>query len=475
MTTIVTALGELLGPDQVLTGAAVGARARHAWSAEPLEALALVRPRSTEEVSAVLRLCHELGQPVVAHGGRTGLAGGERATAGDVVLSLERMNAIESIDADGRTVTVQAGCLLQALQEAVEAADLYFPLDLGARGSCTIGGNIATNAGGVTVIRYGMMRSLVLGLEAVLADGTVISSMNRMLKNNSGYDLKQLFIGTEGTLGIVTRAVLMLKERPTSLSTALVAVDDVAHLAGLLRHMDRALGGQLSSFEVMWGDYYRAVTAPGGHAAPLERDHPFYAVIESQGFVVEADAARFEAAVAAAWEAGLVADAVLPKSRAERDRVWAIREDFGLIRQDQPLFAYDVSLPIGDMPAYVAEVDARVRARWPQGRFHAFGHLGDGNLHFVVCPREQAEDLHEAVDRAVYEPLLHYGGAVSAEHGIGFDKKRWLGLSRGPAEIELMRLLKRSLDPRNILNPGKVLPDCGAGVTMDRADGSPLG
>jgi FAD/FMN-containing dehydrogenase len=184
-------------------------------------------------------------------------------------------------------------------------------------------------------------------------------------------------------------------ERPTSLGTALVAVDDVAHLAGLLRHMDRALGGQLSSFEVMWGDYYRAVTEPGGHAAPLERDHAFYAVIESQGFAGEDDVARFEAAVAAAWEAGLVADAVLPKSRAERDRVWAIREDFGLIRQDQPLFAYDVSLPIGDMPAYVAEVDARVRARWPRGRFHAFGHLGDGNLHFVVCPRAQAEDLHE--------------------------------------------------------------------------------
>jgi FAD/FMN-containing dehydrogenase len=455
---IVTELRGLLGPEQVLTGEAVSNRARHAWSAEPLEALALVRPSSTGEVARVLALCNARRQPVVTHGGRTGLSGGERAAAADVVLSLERMNRIEEIDPAGRTVTVQAGCTLQALHEAVEAEGLYFPLDLGARGSCTVGGNIATNAGGVTVIRYGMMRAQVLGLEAVLADGTVVSSMNRMLKNNSGYDLKQLFIGTEGTLGVVTRAVLALRERPSSVCTALLAVDDVTKLALLLRHMDRALGGQLSSFEAMWGDYYRAVTVPGGHVAPLEREHAFYVLVEAQGADPEGDAARFEAAVTAAWESGLVVDAVLPKSRAERDHLWAIREDFGPIRHDRPLFTYDVSLPIGLMPDYVEEVEVRVRARWPEGRFYAFGHLGDGNLHFVVCPRVEAADLHEQVDECVYEPLAALRGAVSAEHGIGTEKRAWLHASRNPQEIELMRLLKRSLDPHGILNPGKVIP-----------------
>jgi FAD/FMN-containing dehydrogenase len=458
MIPILAEIGRIVGPGQVLTGDAVSSRTRHAWSAEPLEALALVRPASSGEVSHVLRLCHQHRQPVVTHGGRTGLSGGERATAADLVLSLERMNRIEEIDPAGRTVTVQAGCTLQALHEAVDAEGLYFPLDLGARGSCTVGGNIATNAGGVTVIRYGMMRAQVLGLEAVLADGTVVSSMNRMLKKNSGYDLKQLFIGTEGTLGVVTRAVLALRERPSSVCTVLLAVDDASKLAPLLRHFDQRLGGQLSSFEAMWGDYYRAVTVPGGHAAPLERDHAFYVLVEAQGADPDADAARFEATVAAAWEAGLVTDAVLPKSRAERDHLWAIREDFGPIRHDRPMFTYDVSLPIGLMPDYVEEVEARVRARWPGGRFYAFGHLGDGNLHFVICPRVEAADLHEQVDAAVYEPLARFGGAVSAEHGIGTEKRAWLHASRSPEEIEVMRLLKRSLDPHGILNPGKVIP-----------------
>jgi len=458
MSEIVERLRERLDPDAVLTGEAVGGRARHVWDPTPLEALAIVRPRSTEEVSVVLALCNEAGQPVVTHGGLTGLCGGDRSTAGDVVLSLERMNRVEEVDVIGRTATVQAGCVLERLQEAASREGLFFPLDLGARGSCTIGGNVATNAGGSNVIRYGMMRALVLGLEAVLADGTIVSSMNRMLKNNTGYDLKQLFIGSEGTLGVVTRVVVALQESPAGAHTALVAVDDPGKVATLLRHASRSLAGHLTSFEVMWNDFYRAQTEPGSHEAPLERDHPVYVILETQGVDPVADAARFEETIGEALEAGLVVDAVIAKSGAERERLWAIRENLESSAAEKPMFAYDVSLPIRDMPAYVEQVRARVATRWPAGRFLSFGHMGDGNLHFVICPREQGENVHREADACVYEPLAKYGGAVSAEHGIGLLKKPWLSLSRSENEISLMRLIKRSLDPRNILNPGKVLP-----------------
>jgi FAD/FMN-containing dehydrogenase len=458
---IVAELVGLLGRDAVLDRETVRGRARHPWDPTPIDALALVRPRTTDEVSAILRLCHARGQPVVTIGGATGLAGGHRATPADLILSLERMNRIEEVDAVGRTAIVQAGCPLQVLQEAAEREGLLFPLDLGARGSCTVGGNVATNAGGITVIRYGMMRALVLGLEAVLADGTIVSSMNRMLKNNTGYDLKQLFIGTEGTLGVVTRVVVALKEAPTSVNTALVALEEIGHVAALLKHADRRLGGQLSSFEVMWGEFYRAVTGPGWQTAPLDRDYPYYVILESQGADARRDEQLFQAALEEAVEAGLIVDAAMPKSRAERDRFWAIREDLGPITRDRPLIAYDVSLPIRDMPAYVAEVEGRLAALWPEGRVYVFGHIGDGNLHLVVCPRTAVSDPHALADPAVYEPLAQYGGAVSAEHGIGLDKKRWMPVTRSDAEIALMRLLKRSLDPRGILNPGKVVDAAG--------------
>lgn len=459
MSHILSELRERLEADTVLDPLALAGRPRNFWDAAPLDALALVRPRTTLELSRTLELCHARSQSVVTHGGLTGVCDGDRSTAADVVVSLERMRAIEEIDPIGRTVTVQAGCRLQELQQAVEAQGLYFPLDLGARGSCTLGGNAATNAGGVNVIRYGMMRALVLGLEAVLADGTVVSSMNHMLKNNAGYDLKQLFIGTEGTLGIVTRLVLALKERPQSLCTALVALDRGENLASLLKHTDRRLGGALSSYEVMWGDYYRAVTEPGGHLAPLDRHHPFYVIVEAQGADPARDLERFEMTIAEALESGLIGDAVLPKTGAERERLWAIREDFSALRRHQPLFLYDVSLPIRDMQAYVSEVRARLEARWPESLLFVLGHLGDGNLHFFIAPRNTGDPfaLHALCDEIVYRPLGRLGGAVSAEHGIGLEKKTWLPLSRSAAEIDLMRTLKRALDPKNILNPGKVV------------------
>jgi FAD/FMN-containing dehydrogenase len=361
------------------------------------------------------------------------------------------MNAVEEIDPIGRTATVQAGAVLQHVQETVAEHHLLFPLDLGARGSCTIGGNIATNAGGINVIRYGMMRELVLGLEAVLADGTVISSMNRMLKNNAGYDLKQLFIGSEGTLGVVTRAVLKLKEAPAGEYTALVALRHFDDVTGLLKFMERKLGGQLNAYEVMWGNYFKAVTEPGYHRAPMDRDHPYYVVMEAAG-----DAEPFMAALEQAAEDELIVDAIIPKSQAERDAIWGIREDFEAITNIHPTFLYDVSLPIMHMDEYTRRVASGLEKRWPGCCCYVLGHIGDGNLHFFVQPGFGDMSLHPESDREVYGPLTDFGGSVSAEHGIGLEKKGWLPSSRSEPELELMRHLKRSLDPRNLLNPGKV-------------------
>lgn len=457
MDQIIDQLIAVVGDSAVLVGDDLSSRNTSYWDASPMKAKALVRPRTTAEMSEVLKLCHAHGQTVVTQGGLTGTVEGAKTTASDVVVSLERMNWIEEIDAAGRTATVQAGCILQTVQEEIESKGLLFPLDLGARGSCTIGGNVSTNAGGINVIRYGMMRELVLGLEAVLADGTVVSSMNRMLKNNAGYDLKQLFIGTEGTLGIVTRVVLKLKELPVSANSALVAMDDFQQVVDLLKFVDKSLGGHLTSYEVMWNNYYKRVTEPGWHSSPLARDYSFYVVLEAQGADPQRDNAQFETIMEQALEQGLIVDAVLPKSQSERDKIWAIREDFEALLEHQPQFIYDVSLPITDMKAYVQSLEQQLRKQWPDIYFYSLGHIGDGNLHFFISPQNDASpDLHHKVNQLVYQPLEAIAGSVSAEHGIGLEKRPYLACSRNETEIALMRSIKQTLDPKNLLNPGKV-------------------
>jgi len=459
MADILGDLRALLGAEAVLGPEQTAERASSYWDPSPMRAAALVRPRDASEVAKVLALCDARGQAVVTHGGLTGVVAGATTRPDDVVISLERMTAIEEIDPVSRTATVGAGLTLQRLQEAVAAHGLRYPVDLGARGSCTIGGNVATNAGGINVIRHGMTRDNVLGLEAVLADGTVITSLNRMVKNNAGYDLKQLFVGSEGTLGVVTRVVVRLGEAPVSRSTALAALPAFAAVPQLLRLLQRSLGGALAAYEVMWGDYIRAVTEPGWHRAPMSRDHAFYVLVETEGGDPEADRAAFLAAMERAVEQELVTDAVIAHSEAERRGLWAIREEFEALFERRPLFLYDVSLPMGAMEWYVAEVEGRLRRRWPDGRCDAMGHVGDGNLHLFVHPGSATgDDLHEQSDDDVYGPLRAVGGSISAEHGIGIEKRDHLGISRTPAEIALMRRLKATLDPNGILNPGKVLP-----------------
>jgi FAD/FMN-containing dehydrogenase len=459
MSELIAKIREIVGASGLLQGDAVGQRSDSWPPAGGCRALAIVRPASTAEVSAVLRLCHAAGQSVVAHGGLTGLVGGGRTTPDDLVLSLERMTAIEPVDRVNRTVTVDAGAPLQKVHEAAEAAGLLFPLDLGARGTATIGGTLSTNAGGNSVIRYGMIREQVLGVEAVLADGTVISSMNNVIKNNTGYDLKQLFVGSEGTLGVVTRAVLRLRPLPRSCNTALVGLDSFDALSVFLRNTDAALGGTLSAFEVMWNDFWRLlVAADDRHGQPLAATHAFYVLLESTGGHEAGDRERFEEALREAFEQGLIGDAVVAQSRQQRQDLWAIRDDIEtMFTRLYPPLAFDVSLGIPLMEDYVREVRSGLTALWPTARMVTFGHLGDGNLHLVLTVGTLEPERVHAVEKIVYEALGRRGGVISAEHGIGLEKRAYLRHSRSAEEVALMRTLKAALDPKNILNPGKVL------------------
>ena len=448
-------LRSIVGAANVLDGETIRRRST-AWEThQPCNARAFVRPADTAEVSAVLRACNDARQSVVPYGGLTNLVQGCATRADDVVLSFERMNRIEETDATAQTMTAQAGVSMQAAQEEADRHGLFFPVDIGARGECLLGGNVSTNAGGTKVIRYGMMRDSVLGLEAVLADGTVISSMNRYIKNNSGFDLKQLFIGTEGLLGIVTRVVIRLRDKPRTHNVALVAANDFGKVVGVLEHARQSLGAALCGFEVMWDTFYRKVTQPDGtHRSPVSRDNPFFIIIEAMGTHPASDDESFEEALAAMFAADLINDGAMAKSQKERDAIWAIRGEVEWIVAGA--FNFDVSLRVADVGPYVEDVTTRVERDVPGAHVAAFGHLGDNNVHVSVLA-EGARTFHaDVIEKHIYESLIPFAGAISAEHGIGLEKKAWLSISRSPQEIELMRTLKKSLDPHNILNPGKV-------------------
>ncbi len=450
---VVQALVAALPKGTVILGGAVTERSAGIWRSDQIQAQVLVRPKTTEEVSCALRICHEHHQSVVPHGGLTGLVEGALTQPLDIVLSTERLNAIEEISASERTMVVQAGVMLQSVQEAAASEGLMFPLDLGSRGSCTLGGNLSTNAGGNRVIRYGMARDMVLGLEAVMADGTVISSMNRMIKNNAGYDLKQWFLGTEGTLGIITRAVLRCREEVTTAPTALVAINSFDALVAFLKQLDRGLAGNLSAFEVMWQNFYQLVTQPPApNQRPLQDDAAYYVLIEAMGAAQE----QLEAILEQALEAELIVDAVVSQSSQQTDQLWGLRDDVAQTFQFAPVFLFDVSLRLSEMARYVDAVNAGLAARFDAPKNFVLGHVGDGNLHFAIAVGGDSRGHREGVEAAVYEPLKAIQGSVSAEHGVGLEKKPYLHFVRDEAEIQLMRTIKAAMDPRGILNPGKI-------------------
>ncbi len=451
---LLTALADIVGLKGIITGNDVAARYPGFFMDEIL-AKAIVRPRTTAEVSKVLALCNDIRQPVVVQGGMSGWVRATQTKPDDIALSLELLDEIELIDPVNRTAVVQAGVVLENFQEQLKPYNLIFPIDLGGRGSCQIGGNAATNAGGIRVIRYGMMREQILGLEVVLPDGTIVSSLNSMIKNNTGYDIKQCFIGSEGTLGVITKLVVRLREEPTSSNTAIASVATFEKVTRFLRHVDGALGGQLSAFELIDSDFYKVNTGKGRHRAPLQDDSPYYVIVESLGSDPDRDLEIFENVLMSTLESDLASDIVVAKSESERAAIWNIREDLEYIVADyQPFYAFDVSLPVGDMENYMTEVRKMLLSRWSDGRIAFLGHVGDGNLHIAIGAGN-AEDRHD-VEACIYEPLRSINGSVSAEHGIGLEKKSWLNISRSKIERQIMWQLKSTFDPNNILNPGKI-------------------
>lgn len=455
-----------LGADMIATGDAIPAKYHRDWAGlEPVRPLALARPRDTEGVSALMRACHEAGIPVVPQGGLTGVSGAAHPRADGVVLSLERLNLIEAVDADAGVMVAGAGVVLETAQLAALDHGMMLGIDIGSRGSCQLGGVLATNAGGNTVIRYGMARDHVLGLEVVLADGTVIEGMNRLLKNNAGLDLKQLFIGSEGLLGIITRCVLRLHPNPPAKTTAFVGCDGTDAAVALLRAARAALGPMLSGFEVMWPSFFHYMSQASGVGSPLAGRHGAYVILEATGFDAAATRAATEALLARALEEGVIEDGVLAGSVKDERALWAVREspaDYPALLG--PIIPFDIGIPIARMGEAVERIEAGVAGLFPSARVLSYGHIGDSNLHVVVNVPEAGNDQpHGPVKALVYDLTRDFGGTVSAEHGIGKIKRDYIGYSRKPQEIALMRGIKAALDPKGILNPGKSFDGAAAG------------
>lgn len=450
----VSQLRDALGEAQVLTGDAISQRHYSDWTRHaPACPAALILPRNTEDVSIALRICNAAGQAVVPQGGMTGLAGGAIPLSSDIALSLDRLRGIEEIDTAAATISVWAGTTLQEIQQAVADVGYLFPLDLGARGSCQIGGNIATNAGGNSVIRYGMTRELVLGLEVVLADGRVLNLMNKMIKNNCGYDLKQCFIGSEGTLGVITRAVLKLAPQPGETTTVLCALPDYASAVALLRRIQRDAGTP-QAYELMWQDFFRmGVSWLENPNPPMSDEHPLYVLLESS-----ASSELLEQALNDAVGAGEVVDAVIASSQTQARSLWKIREAPGEFPTRMVPLNFDISLPIGQIGEFAELCRQRLEQRWPGNRSVYFGHIGDSNLHLTVdCNSLPQPAPILEIEALVYSAVGELKGAVSAEHGIGLLKREFLHHSVSEEALTVMRQLKSCFDPNGILNPGKVL------------------
>jgi FAD/FMN-containing dehydrogenase len=429
-------------------------------------AAAVVRPTDTLEVAAVMRLCHERRVPVVPQGGNTGMSGGATPDASGraVILSLIRMNAIRAVDLVGDTITVEAGCVLARVQEAARVSGRLFSLSLGAEGSCTIGGNLATNAGGINVLAYGTAREQVLGLEVVLADGRIWDGLAGLRKDNSGYALRDLFVGSEGTLGIITAAVLKLRPAAGDRATAMVALGGMDEALRLLASVKREAGGNLTAFEFMTGECFSLVLRHvAGSTPPFAARPDAVVLIELSGTGQAALDATLEAILAGALADGLASDAVVAQSGEQANGLWRLREGISEAQvKNGKTIKHDIALPIAALPDFIREAEAAIAARFPGLALLVFGHLGDGNLHYNL---QRAPGMSEAdflalaapLSRIVHDLVGKHRGSISAEHGIGQLRRDELARLKSPVALDMMRGIKAQLDPHGILNPGKLL------------------
>jgi FAD/FMN-containing dehydrogenase len=465
---LIDTLGEIVGAANVLTDGDLRAWEEDWRKRERGKALAVVRPETTAEVAGVVQACAATGTAIVAQGGNTGLVGGSTPdTSGtQVLLSLQRMNRVRGIDSANLTMTVEAGCILQSLQEAAQQQGLLFPLSLAAEGSCTIGGNLGTNAGGTQVVRYGNARDLCLGLEVVTAQGEIWDGLTGLRKDNTGYDLRDLFIGSEGTLGIITAATMKLYPLPAATLTAWAAVPSLEAAVTLLALAHRRLGAGLTGFEVM-GQFALELTAKHFPQlrVPLYEQTPWCVLLENSDHESEVHArGQFEQLLETALDQGCATDAVVAENIAQARHLWHVRESIPLAQAEEGLnIKHDISIPVSRIADFCREADALLRQAIPNVRLVNFGHLGDGNLHYNVQAPEGADmaaflrDFEPAVNTIVYDTVTRYAGSISAEHGVGTLKLDKLIKHKSPVALALMHSIKHALDPHNLLNPGRVL------------------
>jgi FAD/FMN-containing dehydrogenase len=467
----VQVLSDLAGPGAIINGAdrePLLREWRDRWQGQsPL----IVAPASTSAVAQVVAFCAENNLPIVPQGGNTGLVGGQ-VPQGEILVSTKRLRAIRDVDPAGSTMTVEAGVTLHEVRTAAEEVQRLFPLSIGSEGSCQLGGILSTNAGGVNVLRYGSMRDLVLGLEVVLPDGRVWSGLNALRKNNTGYDLKQLFIGAEGTLGLVTAAVLKLFPIPQESVTALVAVPSVASALDLLALAQARSGGQVAAFELMSD---RTVGLVAKHfpalAPPFEATAPYYVLAEFTAGRRGALGTLVEELLAEAIEAGQVIDGVIAANTRQSGDLWALRHNASEAMKREPSYCVkcDVSVPLARLPAFLERADTAVARAAPGARVIAFGHVGDGNVHYDILGPVEGDDAHwrdrsAEMERLVHDIVMDEGGSFSAEHGIGMLKRDELGERKSAVELDLMRAVKSAIDPKGLMNPGKLLPGRGPGL-----------
>lgn len=461
-------LGEIVGPAGLIDDQAAMQAYLSDWrNAYRGRAALVVRPASSDEVAAVVRACHQAGVALVPQGGNTGLCGGSIPddSGHQVVLSLTRLTRIRDVDAGNETITVEAGVVLQQVQEAAAAVGRQFPLSLGAEGSCTIGGNLATNAGGTAVLRYGNMRDLTLGVEVVLPDGRLWNGLRGLRKDNTGYDLKQLFIGSEGTLGIITAAVLKLYPAVRSRTTAWVALPSPQAAVELIGRMRALCGDRLTGFELMSRQSVAFVLRHvPGCSDPFAEEHPWYVLIELSDTLPEAPLnGMLETGLVTAFEQGEALDAVVASSEAQVAALWKLREGISEAQNHEgPSLKHDISVPVSSIAAFIAQADERLQQAFPGVRIVCYGHVGDGNLHYNISKPLGSEDAPfkaqaEAIMHLIYDVTAAFAGSISAEHGLGQAKREAARRYKDPLELELMRSLKQTLDPAGLMNPGKLL------------------